>query len=266
MGLDLRPRRPRSGARNVLLILGVLLVVGLAVGVYLGSGLLPARGRITRLRQFWRNPQAHADWTIRAGERCGEAPFVMPTDGLIGFVWGDSFRPGHAHQGLDIFGPTGPSGLGETPVVAAYDGYLTRLPEWRSAVILRVPDDPLHPGRQIWLYYTHMADADGRSYIAPEFPPGTEEQFVRAGTLLGFQGNYSADPNNPVGMHLHFSIVQDDGQGRFRNELEIDNTNDPSPYLGLEVNAARVGDRPPTCQETPQPPPVPSLDGAPAQA
>lgn len=176
---------------------------------------------------------------------------MLPTDGLIGFVWGDSFRPGHTHQGLDIFGPTGPNGLGQTPVVAAYDGYLTRLPEWRSAVIQRVPSDPLQPGRTIWLYYTHMADADGRSYIRDEFPPGTQEAFVPAGTLLGYQGNYSADPNNPVGMHLHFSIVLDDGSGKFRNELEIANTLDPSPYLGLEVNAARVGRLPPTC-------PVPS--------
>jgi len=48
-------------------------------------------------------------------------------------------------------------------------------------------------------------------------------------------------------MHLHFSIVLDDGLGKFRNELEIANTLDPSPYLGIEVNAARVGVLPPTC-------------------
>ena len=45
--------------------------------------------------------------------------------------------------------------------------------------------------------------------------------YVEAGTLLGYQGNFSGDPNNPVGVHLHFSIVLDDGQGKFRNELEI---------------------------------------------
>jgi hypothetical protein len=48
-------------------------------------------------------------------------------------------------------------------------------------------------------------------------------------------------------MHLHFSIVLDDGQGNFRNELQIDNTLDPSPYLGLAVNAATAGDQPVTC-------------------
>ena len=82
-----------------------------------------------------------------------------------------------------------------------------------------------------------MADAAGNAHIAPEFPPGTNEVFVEAGTLLGYQGNFSGDPNNPVGIHLHFSIVLDDGQGKFRNELEIENTLDPSPYLGLPVNA-----------------------------
>jgi murein DD-endopeptidase MepM/ murein hydrolase activator NlpD len=153
----------------------------------------------------------------------------MPTDGFIGFLWGDSFRPGHTHQGLDIFGG---EGLNVTPIIAAYPGYLTRLPDWKSTVIIRIPEDPLRPGRQIWAYYTHMADAAG-----PEFPPGTNEVFVEAGTLLGYQGNFSGDPNNPVGIHLHFSIVLDDGQGKFRNELEIENTLDPSPYLGLPVNA-----------------------------
>jgi hypothetical protein len=104
-------------------------------------------------------------------------------------------------------------------------------------VIVRVPEDPLQPGRQIWTYYTHMANPDGASYIAEDFPPGTEEVFVEAGTLLGYQGNYSGTPGNPTGVHLHFSVVLDDGQGGFRNELEIRNTLDPSPYLGLPLNA-----------------------------
>jgi hypothetical protein len=209
----------------------------------------PAAERMLRLRQYWSDPQAHMAWTIRAGETCNDAPFLMPTDGYIGFMWHDSFRLGHVHQGLDIFGPTGPQGLGETPVVAAYDGYLTRLPDWHSAVIVRIPDDPIQSGRQIWVYYTHMADAQGRSFIAAEFPPGTRERFVTAGTVLGYQGDYSGDPNNPVGMHLHFSIVRDDGQGSFMNELDVDNTYDPSPYLGIQVDARRVGDEIPVCPD-----------------
>ena len=50
-------------------------------------------------------------------------------------------------------------------------------------------------------------------------------------------------------MHLHFSIVRDDGEGRFLNELQIGNTLDPSPYLGIEVNAQRLGDELAVCQE-----------------
>jgi len=218
-----------------------VLLAGIGVGLVAGYLLLRRSGttarRGIRLRTYWQDPESHEDWIIRAGERCGDAPFLMPTDGLIGFLWGDSFRPGHTHQGIDVFGPTGPYGLGETPVLVAYDSYLTRLPEWRSSVILRIPDDPLHPGRQIWLYYTHMADAAGDSFIDEAFPPGTYDLFVPAGTLLGYQGNYSADPDNPTGLHLHFSIVKDDGTGQYRNELDIRNTLDPSPYLGIPVNA-----------------------------
>jgi len=197
---------------------------------------------MVRVRQYWQDPGAHSDWSLQAGVQCGDAPFVAPTDGYVGFFWGDSFRPGRRHQGLDIFGPSGPYGLGETRVVAVYDGYLTRLPDWRSAVIVRIPHDPLQPDRQIWTYYTHMADPEGNSFIDPAFPPGTSEVFVSAGSFLGYQGNFSADPDNPTGMHLHFSIVQDDGKGGFKNELEIRNTLDPSLYLGFEVNAGNVGD------------------------
>lgn len=233
---------------NVWIILLPAMILALA-GYFAYRMFRPSAGRLARLRAYWADPVEHVDWTIQAGGRCGEAPFLLPTDGYIGFVWGDSFRPGHQHQGLDIFGPTGPNGLGETPVVASYDGYLTRLLDWRSAVIMRVPSDPLRPDEQIWVYYTHMADADGRSFIDPAFPPGTYELFVPAGTPLGYQGNYSADPNNPTGMHLHFSLVRDDGRGNYRNELEIRNTLDPTPYIGFQVNADHMGDAVPVCRE-----------------
>jgi murein DD-endopeptidase MepM/ murein hydrolase activator NlpD len=81
-----------------------------------------------------------------------------------------------------------------------------------------------------------MADPQGNSFISEQFPPGTEETFVEAGTFLGYQGNYSGDPGNPVGVHLHFSIVRDNGSGSYLNELKIANTLDPSPYLGLPLN------------------------------
>ncbi len=217
------------------LIVGVALVA-LIAGSYFALPWLRTRGvRLVRLRQWFDNPAAHPEWSIQAGARCGEAPFLLPTNGYIGFTWGDSFRPGHNHQGIDIFGG---GASGETSVVAATSGYLSRLPEWKSSLIIRVPSDPLLPGRQIWLYYTHMADTAGNSYISPSFPPGTSEQYVEAGEFLGYQGNYSGDPNNPTGIHLHFSIVLDDGQGSFRNELKIANTVDPSQYLGLPLNAS----------------------------
>jgi len=223
----------------------------ITAGVMLGLGYLlyrvarPATGRSVRVMDWIRSPSAHPEWTVQAGTRClPGTPFVMPTDGFIGYLWGDSFRVGHRHQGLDIFGGTG---VGVTPVVAAYPGYLTRLPEWKSAVIIRIPDDPLQPGRPIWLYYAHMADPSGKSFISSEFPPGTFDKAVAAGTLLGYQGDYSGDPNNPVGVHLHFSIVLDDGQGNFRNELDISNTLDPSPYFGLDLNAETAGDTIPAC-------------------
>jgi murein DD-endopeptidase MepM/ murein hydrolase activator NlpD len=221
-----------------------LFIVAVISGVLIYRAMTPGGARSNHVWEFFADPDSHADWKLAAGTRCGDAPFIFPTTGMVGFLWDDSFRIGHHHQGIDIFAG---SEVGVTAIVAAYDGYLTRLADWKSSVIMRVPSDPLQPGRQIWLYYTHMANKDGTSYISTDFPPGTRELFVSAGTVLGYQGNYSGDLNNPTGVHLHFSIVRDDGDGSFLNELDIKNTYDPTPYLGLELNARNSQGEVPLC-------------------
>jgi len=226
------------------MLFGILIVAIVTTLFYLYRTYRPNAARLVSFRTWMRNPISHPDWKLAAGSQCGSAPFLFPTDGFVGFLWGDSFRPGHKHQGIDIFAGTG---INITHVISAYPGYLTRLSDWKSSVIVRVPSDPLNPGEQIWLYYTHMADPSGNSFISEEFPPGTTEKYIEAGTYLGKQGDYSGDPNNPVGIHLHFSIVKDDGNGSFKNELEIKNTLDPSPYLGLPLNAYENRDRVPIC-------------------
>lgn len=218
----------------------IALIVG---GYILFEWWLPNLGRTRRVWLYLRNPTAFSDWRVKMGERCGDAPFILPTDGYIGFLWGDSFRPGHRHQGIDIFAGTEP---GVTEVRVAYPGYLTRLADWKSSVIIRIPEDPLQPERQIWTYYTHLASPTGDSYIVEAFPPGTQDVYVEAGTLIGYQGNFSGDPHNPVGVHLHFSVVKD-RKGKFLNELEIENTLDPSPYFGLPLNAKTNLDQIPLC-------------------
>lgn len=231
--------------RRWLLLAGLLVVlVALAATVFTVTSRAPIE-RNRRLMEWLRSPQAHADWSLQSATRCANAPFILPTNGLVGFIWDDSFRPGHRHQGLDIFGGTA---VNITPVIAAYPGYLSRLQDWKSSLIIRIPSDPLQPDRQIWTYYTHMADSQGRSFISPAFPPGTQEVYVPAGTLLGYQGNYSGDPGNPVGVHLHFSIVKDSGKNWFLNELKIENTLDPSPYFGLPMNANQNPDGLVVCQ------------------
>lgn len=220
-----------------LFIVGGLLIVGLALRPRLAAGV----EQIGRLRAWFDDPAANAQWTVLAGRRCTpDAPMLMPTNGYIGFGWDDSFRPGHRHSGYDIFTPDG--AVNTTPVIAAYDGYLTREADWRSSLIIRHPDfAPVVGGRQIWTYYTHMASADGQqSFIAPQFPPGTHELFVPAGTLLGYQGNWSGTPGNPTGIHLHFSVVESNAAGGYADETDIANTYDPALFLGVQRNAAGI--------------------------
>ena len=224
-------------------------LIALAAGLVLLFGYYLIRSafkpfRYVQIVEWIRNPEDHPDWVVQAQDSCADAPFIFPTTAYIGFIWDDSFRPGHRHSGLDMFGRKEP---GVTPVYAAYDGYLSRKPDWKSSLIIRIPDDPLNHGNQIWTYYTHMADPNGNSFIVDAFPAGSSEFFVPKGTLLGYQGNYSGKNNNPTGIHLHFSIVKDDGSGTYLNELEIANTIDPSAYFGLPLNAKTNKDIIPIC-------------------
>jgi hypothetical protein len=223
-----------------------LIIVLLTAGFYFTYQIFQgSSARTSTLISWIRYPSSNPDWSMEALTRCNpSSPFIFPTEGYIGFLWDDSFRPGHHHQGIDIF-----SGKesGVTPVYAVHDGYLTRLPEWKSTLIIRIPEDPLIPERQIWVYFTHLADINGNSYIVKDFPPGTFDMFIEQGTLLGYQGNYSGTPNNPVGVHLHLSIVKDNGEGGFLNELKIQNTIDPSPYFDLPLNGNINKDEIPLC-------------------
>jgi peptidoglycan LD-endopeptidase LytH len=178
---------------------------------------------------------------------CDDAPFILPSEGFIGLLWRDSAAPYSSlrrHTGIDIFGD---GAVGTVPVVAVYDGYLTREADWKSTVIIR-HDDPLHPGRTIWTYYTHMANRAGTSdYIVDDFPKGTYAKFVKQGTLLGYQGEYAGTaPGAWIAMHVHLSIVEDGPTG-YLNEAVLDNTIDPSPYFDLTLNIDKEPDRPIRC-------------------
>jgi peptidoglycan LD-endopeptidase LytH len=178
---------------------------------------------------------------------CPGAPFILPSDGLIGMLWDDPAAPYtllNTHTGIDIFGD---GASGTVPVYAAYGGLLTRRPDWLASVIIR-HHDPLQSGRIIWTYYTHMATVDGsQSFIAADFPPGTVDKPVERGTLLGYQGEFAGTGAAPIGMHLHFSIVQSEADGTFKNEARIGNTLDPSPYLGMTLNIVGLPARPIRC-------------------
>jgi len=185
--------------------------------------------------QRWTLPDEPQDIPVHT---CPNAPWMLPTDGVLGVLWRDDRVPpygeDYVHTGLDIFG----EGRENTvPVYAVADGLLTRLPGWKSAVIIQ-HDDPLRPGEVVWSFYSHMASGSGlESYIAADFPPGSRGVPVVAGQLLGYQGVWSGNPLTPGWMHLHFSVVRAAEDGSFLNETLLENTLDPSPYLGIVGNA-----------------------------
>lgn len=238
--------------RRKSILIGILLVVLLILAfVAVRSLRRSGQGRSNSfepIERWFTDPASRPSLTTYRGDTaCPGAPFILPSDGLIGLLWGDPASPYtilNTHSGVDIFGAGAP---GTVPVYAVYGGELTRLTEWLSTVIIR-HDDPLQPGRTIWTYYTHMASKDGAtSFISSAFPPGTADQAVEQGELLGYQGEYAGN-GAPIGMHVHLSLVQSEAEGSFKNEARIANTLDPSPYFGMSLNIADLPDRPIRCR------------------
>ena len=238
-------RAPSGKWRRWLLFAAVPIVAGVVFLFYQFFAPSASSGRWAYFRALLLDRETFDNFTLKPGLHCGDSVFAFPTAGVVIGLWDQAYRPGHRHQGLDIFPGSEP---GLTPVYAAYSGYLTRLDDWDATVIIRIPEDPLQPSRQIWTYYTHMAASRGDSFIAEDFPPGSFEVFVEEGRLLGYQGDYSGDPLNPTGLHLHFSVVKDDGDGNFLNELDIRNTYDPSPYFNLAFNQNENANDIPQCE------------------
>lgn len=198
--------------------------------------------------RWFDDPTSRAELSTFQREPCTGAPFLLPSDGLIGLLWRDPAGPYNIfrrHTGLDIFGD---GNRGTVPVYAAYEGYLYRQPDWVSTVIIK-HDDPLQPDRTIWTYYTHMASRDGNSsFISADFPPGTDGVWVEQGDLLGYQGEYNGS-GVPIGLHVHFSIVTSEADGTYKNEAQVENTLDPSPYLGMPLDIKTRPDRPIRCDD-----------------
>lgn len=234
--------------RKVIIVIAVigLINLGIAAFVYFNIYNAPSDSN-DWIAQWFNQPEARAQLTTDNTQACNDAPFVLPSVGFIGLLYGDPARPYNGlrrHTGIDIFGDGEP---GEVPIVAVYDGYLTREASWRSTVAIR-HDDPLQPGRTIWTYYTHMADVNGAtSFVAEAFPPGTHNVFVEQGTVLGYQGTYSGG-GPPIGLHVHMSIVESDEDGKIKNEADLSNTLDPSPYFGLPLNIDSLPPRPIRCE------------------
>ena len=77
------------------LMLSIILVVAIVGGYYLYRLYRPTSERLFTFRAWMNDPSNHPEWKLTAGSRCGDAPFIFPTNGMVGFLWDDSFRPGH---------------------------------------------------------------------------------------------------------------------------------------------------------------------------
>lgn len=240
-------RRPFS-RRRILLVFLFLAVANATVIVFLYRNMIAVDSRSNYFIASWFNADDKSPLATDNIAPCAGAPFLLPSSGFIGLLYADPARPYNGlsrHTGIDIFGD---GDEGEVAVVAVYDGYLTRLDDWFSTVIIR-HDDPLQPGRVIWTYYTHMASRDGsQSFVSAAFPPGTVDLPVSQGTFLGYQGAFSGGGPR-IGMHVHMSIVTSDADGSFKNEAVLNNTLDPSPYFGLPLNIEDDPPRPIRCVE-----------------
>jgi hypothetical protein len=141
-------------------------------------------------------------------EACPGAPWRLPTRSDLG-MWWITYQIGFMGEGYE----------NTVPVYAVADGLLLRRPDWKGSVAIQ-HDDPLRHGEKVWSYYGDMASGwDDESFVVPNFSPGSERVPVKAGQLLGYQGQWSGQPGRPIWMHLHFAVVPALADGSFPSEI-----------------------------------------------
>jgi len=143
--------------------------------------------------------------TLSKPLQCPRGLFVLPSRGELGWPYKDP-RGGDGehsdkHTGIDISGEAG------DPIYAVYDGVVTDRQDPHITIY--------HEELNIDTYYTHMSEV-----------LVNEGEEVKKGQVVGKKGDVGA-PN----AHLHFSIKKPGTE-----EWYLENTEDPSPYLGANLN------------------------------
>src|SRR5512139_2304356 len=89
VNLPIKPAGRYNARMSKPATLVTLLVVGLlaGMGIYLFRAFQPTASRGMDVRSWITSGQSDPEALLHAGERCGDAPFLYPTDGLIGFLW-----------------------------------------------------------------------------------------------------------------------------------------------------------------------------------
>ncbi len=166
-----------------------------------------------------RNSEATMQATSNA---CDGAPWQLPSSSLVGVI---------THEdSIDFLGRGNENSI---PVFAVADGLLFRLPGWDNQVAI-LHDDPLRSGEQIWSVYGDMAGSmSSQSYVASEFPPGSNGIPVAAGDLLGYQGVWSGQERQRTWVHVNFSILEATRGDQFPGEQESHLALPYGPYLGI---------------------------------
>ena len=168
--------------------------------------------------------------SLPAPEACPGAPWRLPSQVQLGVRWDG--------VALNFFGR---GNEGQIPVFAVADGLLMRGTEWWATVAV-LHEDPLRPGMQVWSFYDDLSSADGKtSYVAADFPLGTEGAPVQRGQLLGYQGRWSGSAGSSPASgwdHVRFGVVQATPHGGFPLVLSEGRFLDPAPYLGIALRDA----------------------------
>lgn len=175
-----------------------------------------------------------------AAFQCSGAPFIAPTWGWqqtfwrqpISYVSADGDR---LHDGIDLAQVNNQEGV--EPVYAVCNGTLNPISKYSFRILCDTIDARFNvPNRNVYVYYTHMANKSGStSYILTPFR-GSSSVRVSQGQHLGYQGSYGVSKY----VHLHFSVNSQWGE---RYNI------DPSRYFGTALDyqsgARATGKTPP---------------------
>lgn len=163
---------------------------------------------------------------IEVPSSCPGGVWPLPTSAYLGYKYQEGT--------LTFYG----AGLeGQVPITAPADGLVYRPKNFPEGSLLILHEDTHHSGDQVISLFEDLRPFRGQTdLISDRFPIGSAGLAVKKGDVIGFQSTWSENQNQPVWLHVDYSLAVYSPDYFDDYELLKANLINPGDYFGITVD------------------------------